>query len=386
MPGPVSETTRRTRDSSAAALTTMRVPEGQYLTALSTRFDRTCSRARGSPSTGREARRELRGEAHALLLRPLAEESEHDRHDPLQLHAFAFELELVRLELRELQHVLDQTLEALRVSLDDVEEPVGGRRVLEGAGLQRLGGRPDGRDRRAQLVRGVGDEVAAKRLQPAELGHVDEDQQEPLVVTGQRGGLHQETSRLEAGELDLDGGIVGSLAGAIDDGVELRVPHRLDEELADGVGAEQERRPERRVHQDDPPVAIDHDDALVHRLEDAALQIALGAELAERGREASGETVEGLAQAGELVVARKTRADFEVPLCHATGRVGELPHRRGHPLGQHVREDEGEDQRDAASQPDEAPHVALGGVDLAEGHGDADDPRDGTSRRKETAA
>ena len=98
--------------------------------------------------------------------------------------------------------------------------------------------------------------------------------------------------------------------------------------------------------EDDAPVAIDHDDALVHRLEDAPLQIPLRAELAQRGRQASGEPVERLAEPGEFVVARKPRADHEVSRGHAPGRVGELSHGGGDSLGEHVRQDDRERQRD----------------------------------------
>ena len=67
---------------------------------------------------------------------------------------------------------------------------------------QRLGRRRHRRDRRAQLVRHVGDEVAAQRLQAAHVGDVDEDRQQPRLPR-HRLGVHQRAARLEADDLDL---------------------------------------------------------------------------------------------------------------------------------------------------------------------------------------
>ncbi len=222
-------------------------------------------------------------------------------------------------------------------------------------------------------MRGVGHEVAAERLETAQLGHVDEDEQQPLIVARQRSGLHEEPAGLEARELDLDGWIVGRLARLVHDGIELRVPHGLDQELADRVGPEQKGRSKRGVHEDDPPVAIDHDDALVHRLEDAPLQVALRAQFAQGGRKACREPVERLAQPGQLVLPRQARTDLQVPFRHPARRVRQLADGGGHSPGEHVRQDQRQPQSDAGAEPDEAAHVALGRVDLGERLRDAHD-------------
>ena len=53
-------------------------------------------------------------------------------------------------------------------------------------------------DRRAQLVRDVGDEVLAQGLEPPRLGHVDEHREQTLVLAvdhGQRRRVHQQPAR-----------------------------------------------------------------------------------------------------------------------------------------------------------------------------------------------
>ena len=96
--------------------------------------------------------------------------------------AIPLQLELVGLELRQLQHVLEEALQALRVAVDDVDEADGRRRVGERTRAQRLGRRAHRRDRRAKLVGRIGHEVAAERLEAAQLGHVHEDDEQPLVL------------------------------------------------------------------------------------------------------------------------------------------------------------------------------------------------------------
>ena len=70
----------------------------------------------------------------------------------IQLDGLALQLELVRLELGELQHVLYEVLQADRVSLDDVEEARGGDAVRKCAVAQGLRRRTHRGDRRPQLV------------------------------------------------------------------------------------------------------------------------------------------------------------------------------------------------------------------------------------------
>ena len=96
------------------------------------------------------------------------------------------------------------------------------RGIVERAGAQRLGRRADRGDRRAQLVRRIRDEVATKRLEPAQLGDVDEDDQDALVVARQGRRVHEQPARLEAGQLDLGRRGAVRLARVLEQVVELR--------------------------------------------------------------------------------------------------------------------------------------------------------------------
>ena len=155
--------------------------------------------------------------------------------------------------------------------------------------------------------------------------------------------------------------------------------HRLDEELAHRLGADEQHRPQRRVDEDDAALAIDDDHALLHGLEDAALQIALGAELAQGRGEAAGEPVERVSELDQLVLPLEAGAHGEVALGHAPRGIGERAHRRGHALGDHVREEHRERQRDHRAAPDEPAAVGLDGVDLRERLGDPGDADGGAS-------
>ena len=66
-----------------------------------------------------------------------------------------------RVELRELQEVLGQPVEALQLDAARLEELGPGSGVLAGLLLEELVEGPQGRDRGPQLVRDVGQEVAA---------------------------------------------------------------------------------------------------------------------------------------------------------------------------------------------------------------------------------
>ena len=66
-----------------------------------------------------------------------------------------------RIQLRELEQVLGEPVESLQLHATVVEELRAGARVVAGALGQQLVERQEGRDRRPQLVRHVGQEVAA---------------------------------------------------------------------------------------------------------------------------------------------------------------------------------------------------------------------------------
>jgi hypothetical protein len=79
------------------------------------------------------------------------------------------------------------------------------------------------------------------------------------------------------------------------------VAHGLDEQLADGIGAEEKHRAKGRVHEDDAAVPIHDDDALVHRLQYLLLKVSLAAKIHEAPCEVAHRAIERLSENGKLV-------------------------------------------------------------------------------------
>ena len=83
------------------------------------------------------------------------------------------ELQLARLDARELEQIVDQIREPLGVALDELDEAFRGFGIVV-HGAQRLGCGAHRRERAAQLVGRIRHEVAPDRFQAAQLGHVHE--------------------------------------------------------------------------------------------------------------------------------------------------------------------------------------------------------------------
>ncbi len=236
MPGPVSATTSRTRSSSAEAPTRMRDPDGQYLTALSTRFDRTCSSARGSPSTaGRLPAASLGSEAHALLLGALPERARASGHDPLQLDPLALgSLNSFDSSFESSSMSSTRLWSCCRVCApDDVQEdgsprpdPPGSRRSARSPGR-----RTNRRDLECEaLVRGVGHEVAAERLEAARSSVTSTKTSKQAPGRRPESGRAACTRRrrgFRPGSSISTGRTVVWPRALLDHRVELGVPHRL---------------------------------------------------------------------------------------------------------------------------------------------------------------
>ena len=94
------------------------------------------------------------------------------------------------LQRRQCQQVLDQALHGLALLQDDAQVLALLRR-LQGQVEQRLGEAADRGHRRADLVRHIGDEVTAHRVQARLLGQVTRDQQLVVVVGAVQAQLEQ---------------------------------------------------------------------------------------------------------------------------------------------------------------------------------------------------
>ena len=112
----------------------------------------------------------------ALL--PLVERARHVGDDVVHERADVAVDDIERLlagvEPREPQQILDEPLHALGMARDDRQEPPALLGVAVALG-QRLDIAADRRQRRAQLVRDVGDEIAADLIRAAQVGDVVQD-------------------------------------------------------------------------------------------------------------------------------------------------------------------------------------------------------------------
>ena len=135
-----------------------------------------------------------------------------------------------------------------------------------------------------------------------------------------RRGLEALGARSRSGRWHL----VALAGGRFEQVLQLRVPDRLDEELADRVGTEQQHRAQGRVHHDDAPVAVEHDDPLLHRLEDPRLAVTLRPQLSECRREAAREAIERVPQLRQLSALLRSRPHRQVPRRHSPRGLGEL--------------------------------------------------------------
>ena len=77
------------------------------------------------------------------------------------------ELQHAGLGPAQLEQVVDERGEVVGLLAEPAVVAVDGLRVVDDAVLERLGHRPDAGERRAQVVRDPGDELAARRLERA---------------------------------------------------------------------------------------------------------------------------------------------------------------------------------------------------------------------------
>ena len=118
------------------------------------------------------------------------------------------------------------------------------------------------------------------------------------------------------------------------------MPNHLEEWLPHEVRAQEQHLAERGVHQRDLAVLVEEEDAFLHAVEDAAHEIALRAQLADRLREAASELVERGAELPDVLLARDACAHREIALVHAPRGVGEGAHGLVEPAHRELAHDE----------------------------------------------
>src|SRR5437016_3783313 len=92
-----------------------------------------------------------------------------------ECYRFESEFEFLCLNPRQCQQVLDELVQSGSVAVDYGDELARCIGVTEGAVLQGFCRSTHGCDRRAQLVRDVGDEVPAYRLEAPKVGDIEEN-------------------------------------------------------------------------------------------------------------------------------------------------------------------------------------------------------------------
>ena len=90
----------------------------------------------------------------------------------LNRHRHDLEHLLSRLDPREQQHVENQVVQSIGLLLDALDKLDARLAIVERAVAERFGVGLDRAERRLQLVRDVGHEVAAQRFQPPQLGRI----------------------------------------------------------------------------------------------------------------------------------------------------------------------------------------------------------------------
>ena len=163
IPMPVSATANRSPTSSpsrhARSTVTRTSPRSVNLTALPTRFTRTCRKRPPSPiRIVRHVRGDVEGQLQVLLVGPQGERPHRVAQAIAQVERAGVEVELARLDLREVEDVVDHRQQRVGRRCDDLQVLALLGREL---GVQdQLGHADDAVHRGADLVAHVGEELA----------------------------------------------------------------------------------------------------------------------------------------------------------------------------------------------------------------------------------
>jgi hypothetical protein len=227
------------------------------------------------------------------------------------------------------------------------QEPLGGGRIGGGAVLQRLHEAADGRERRAQLVRRVGHEVAAHLVQPPPLGDVVEREHRAVrraLVAGER-HARERVDAAQVVQLRLQDLALARLQDVLQHLAHLALAHRLDEGVADWI-AQAQAGAQRLVRQQDDSLVVHREHALFHRGQDRVHARPLARDLGDPLLELVGRAVQDARQLAQLVGARDRAARVQVAGRELAGRV----HHAVEGTGQRGREDHRQQRRDHERQ------------------------------------
>jgi hypothetical protein len=196
-----------------------------------------------------------------------------------RVHGLQLEPDGAGLDERQIGQVVHEVPHPVGVLPDDIEELHALLAVGEALLDEVLDERLDGRQRRAQLVRDVGDELAPHALERLEPRHVEEEDQRARCLLGP-GSRQRRDAQLERASrsrqveqrlADLPTGRKRRLELAED----RRVAHDLGQEAPGGLERGAEELPEGVVRDPDLPVVAEDDHPLLHRADDRLEEPAL---------------------------------------------------------------------------------------------------------------
>ena len=294
---------RRLRvDRDAAAL-------GRVLDRVVDQIDEHLSQAVAVGVCVGRAGRDGGGERQAPLGRAIVQDLDHVVDHGVDGDGAQAQRHAPELEVGEGEQVVDQAAEALGMTVDHLQEAERRLATLACRPEQRLGVSLDRRERGAQLVRDVRDEVPPHGLETAQLGDVVQHEHQAerrSVLGGEPGAVHLQRApvaerdvtrdhRLPAGELTRDLGDAG-------------MTHEIDERAPghDGPGRETEELARPRVRQHDPAVEVGDEHALHHAAQDRLEPLALHTHRGERGLDVARHVAEPALEHAEAVAALGT--------------------------------------------------------------------------------
>ena len=253
-------------------------------------------------------------------------------------HVAGHELQrlLPGVQPRQAEQILDETLHPPRVRHEDLEEPA----PVVGVDIRfadRLEVPAHRGQRRPQLVRDVGDEIAPDLIGAAEIGDVvqhHDDAARAAAGIRWRGARRQDPRRIaRRRQLHERRRAAGERLG--DQRLDRRVPDDLDVMAADRQVVEPQHLPGRVVGELEPALRIDDDDALDHPGQDGRRSSAVARQLRDPHGEVGDGLVERPGDGAELVVAVLEPARGEVAVTVAPRRIGDAAHPMSEPPRDH---------------------------------------------------
>ncbi len=285
----------------------------------------------------RQRRRDVRGQVLVLRDDARLHQLDHLVHDLADIDRAPVDLDVVGLDPRHVEQVVDELDEPVGRLEDDVDELALALGHVLGRALEQLDEALDRGQRTAQLVRGGRDELALGPLEASTLAHVPHGPHDSRVVVAEVGGGHSERAPVEIDQhLALQRGLLGGQRAV------LSVYVASDGELRDKLGCP-------RVHgRDRARSRLGDDQRVAEALDRDRQALALLLDPALGGREVLPHRVEGAGEVLELAGSGRVHPLLEPTLGQAVGRLYQLVEGLAHRPDQH------RDQRERAGEREHA--------------------------------